>query len=133
MSLDHYVDPGDPFWQSANPEPVPVQTPIYVIQRSVKREDNSGRDYWDDEIDPDYGFFTDEGAAQAFVDSINIPAQMKYEERLKAYHEANAREAEKAKQARELGFNHSPQHYWKPDEPAYHEVVTIYPGKDLRK
>ena len=109
-----------------------VQTPIYVIARNRRRDDYDGRDYWEEEIDPDYGFFTDEGAAQALVNSIDFPAQAEYEKRVKAYNEATARESEKAKQARALGFNHNQQHYWRPDVPDYHEVITIYPGKDLR-
>lgn len=101
---------------------------IYVIARDTRHEDSDGRDYFTEDIDPDYGYFTEKEAAEAFVESLDGPARASYEERLSDYRTRLAAERSKAEQAQKLGFRHD-YHIYAPYVPDYHVVIEINPAK----
>jgi len=96
-----------------------------MIADNNLHEDSGGRDWWEEQIDPDYGYFTDREAAEAFITERNEPGAARYEAALTAYVAAVEAESAKAKQARELGFNHRGNMHWRPEPPSYLSVVEV--------
>ncbi len=98
---------------------------IYVIALEENRVDYSGRDYTETVIDPDFGYFTDKAAAEAFVERIDASAKARYEERRAEYEQEAAEWQKKDQEARKLGF--VAPHFWasRPLKPDFHVVVEI--------
>jgi len=98
---------------------------IYMIVRNTKREDYGGRDYWDEEIDPDYGYFTNANEAIDFAEELSAPAKARYWELMQRYDASVESERAKAQEAKRLGFRHDQRPEFRPDEPDYYTMLAI--------
>lgn len=98
---------------------------VYLIVRNVRREDYDGPYYWDEEIEPEHGYFTSLSAAVAKAEELTAPGAQRYEEALRKYQEGVEEERAKTEQARALGFRHQGYYPLRPDPADFYTAIKI--------
>lgn len=71
-----------------------------IAYEKYSGEDNNGRDYYDDTLDGDAGYFRTREAAQAYIDALNEADQTRWDEVYGKYKEKLDAEKAKVEKAR---------------------------------
>lgn len=101
--------------------------PIYVIAYQTKVDDNYWHNEITEDIDPEHGYFTDQSAAQAYVDALDAPGMAEYTERKATFDKRLKSWERKQARAQKLGFtNPDIRPDWPPTQPLPHLVIPLH-------